>query len=93
MEVRFIPALGGNGQSYAIEVMNDTGSDMLSLFFEDLQRLGYPALPYFGYLRPVRVRMANGSTELLVSLMVEIRLLRPVTLEPWGPWIIEQAIV
>lgn len=44
MEVRFRPGLGGNGLRYGIEVMNDTESDILTLFYEDVNPLGIPAI-------------------------------------------------
>lgn len=93
MEIRLLPGLGGNGVRYPIEVLNDTGSDTLTIFVDDLIRLGYPHIMYHGWLGIVGVVSADGNVEHLSSLLVEIRFLRPVTYEPWGPWIIEPAVV
>lgn len=85
MEIRFLPKLGGNGLRYVIEVMNDTGSNILTLFFEDLNQLGFPQLPYYGWLGKVAITMADGNIENLPSLLVEIKFLRSTTHEPLGP--------
>ena len=92
--MRFLPGLGGNGLRYAVEIMNDSGSNILSVFYEDLNQLGVLQLPYYyGWLGNVGITTADGNVEYLQSLLVEIRFLRPATHEPWGPWITESAIV
>lgn len=40
MLLRLIPAHGGDGTTYGRMAMNDTGSDLLTLFTTDLLRLG-----------------------------------------------------
>ena len=40
MLVRLTPALGGDGTVHGIIAMNDTGSDLLTLFNTDLALLG-----------------------------------------------------
>jgi hypothetical protein len=40
MLLRLIPAHGGDGTIYGIIAINDTGSDMLTLFTTDLLQLG-----------------------------------------------------
>jgi len=60
MEVRLCPELGGDGTRLGINVSNNTGSDVLTIFDTDLT-----------------------SFEMLSSLLVEVRLVRPGSLVPW----------
>jgi len=91
MLLRLIPALGGNGTTYPITVMNDTGSDMLTLINADFQRLGN-AQGYGGWLLPTHVTDASGNTTLFPTILVEVQLVRNDG-TPWSNWIQERAIV
>jgi hypothetical protein len=83
MEVRLVPALGGDGSTIGIGVLNDTGSTVLTSFYMDLAALGNN-FAYWRWLADVSVLMAALQTEWLKNLLVEIRLVDSVTLEPWG---------
>ena len=48
---------------------------------------------YGGWCDDVHVVVANGGVERLHSLWVEIRFVAPEMSLPWGPWILEQAVV
>ncbi len=65
---------------------------VLTLLNTDLMYLGN-LHAYYGWSRDVFVSVANGNVERLHSLWVEIRFLVPETFEPWGPWILEQAVI
>lgn len=84
--------LGGDGSRVGIRVINDTGSSVLTILNTDLMYLGN-LQAYYGWSGDVFVTVANGNVERLHSLWVEIRFLVPETLEPWGPWILEQAVI
>ena len=91
MLLRLIPALGGDGTTYGITVMNDTGSDMLTLVTTDFQLLGNTQ-GYSGWLLSTGVTDASGNTTVFPTILVEVQLVRNNgTL--WGNWIPERAIV
>lgn len=92
MEVRLCPELGGDVTRHGISVLNDTGSDVLTIFNTDLTSLGNHE-QYTGWLGFVDICGCNGDVEMLLSLMVEIRLVRPGSLVPWGNWLSEEAIL
>lgn len=92
MEVRLCPELGGDGTRHGISVLNDTGSDVLTIFNTDLMRLGNYE-QYTGLLGYVYIGSCNGDIEMLLSLLVDIRLFRPSSLVPWGNWLSEEAII
>lgn len=92
MEVRLCPELGGDGTRHGINVLNDTGSDVLTIFNTDLTSLGNYE-QYAGWLGYVFIGGCNGNVEMLLSLMVDIRLVRPGSLVPGGNWLSEEAIL
>ncbi|KAI9775756.1 MAG: hypothetical protein M1839_000884 [Geoglossum umbratile] len=91
MLVRLIPELGGDGTIHGIIAMNDTGSDILTLFDTDMACLG-PSLGYHAWVGAVAITTANGAVDMCLSICVEIQLVRDDN-SPWSDWIIEQAIV
>jgi hypothetical protein len=58
---RLIPDQGGDGTICGIIAMNDTGSDVLSLFDTDILYLGN-LQGYTGWLGNTTIRYANGAT-------------------------------
>lgn len=92
MEVRLCLGWGGDGTIQRIVALNDTGSDLLTLFYADLPYLGNYH-QYEGWQQDVEVGTAGGRVETLLALLVEVRLVRPVTLTAWGDWIEELAVL
>lgn len=92
-EVRLLPRLGGNGQSCPIQVMNDSGSDILTLFIQDMYQLGFPHLGCHGWMGLRATVLASGHIEYLLALIVEVRFSRPNSREPWELWVVETAIL
>lgn len=92
MQVRLCLGWGGDGTTHAINVLKDTGSDLLTLFYEDLPYLGNNQ-QYEGWQQEVDVQTAGGNVERLLTLLVEVRLLRPVTSIAWGDWVEELAML
>ncbi|KIN00500.1 hypothetical protein OIDMADRAFT_19556 [Oidiodendron maius Zn] len=91
MLLRLTPELGGDGTEYGIIAMNDTGSDILSLFTTDIPNLGNNA-GYLGWHGPVAIIDANGSITLFQRILVQVQLVRDDN-TPWSDWIDETAIV
>ena len=89
MEVRLCPELGGDGTRHGINVLNDTGSEILMIFNTILGNYGQ----YTGWLGHVFIGGCSGVVEMLFSLQVDIRLVRPDSLVPWGNWLREEAII
>ena len=75
MQVRLCLGWGGDGTIQGIKVPNDTGSDLLMLFYSDLPYLGN-YLQYEGWQQEVEVGTAGGNVERLSTLLVEVRLVR-----------------
>lgn len=92
MEIRLCPELGGDGTRHGINVLKDTGSDILTIFNTDFMSLGNSE-QYTGLLGYVYIGGCDGHVELLLSLLVDIRLVRPGSLVPWGNWLREEAII
>ena len=94
MEVRLIPELGGDGSVWGVGVLNDTGSDIMTLLTTDLPYLGSFAF-YFGWCMDMEVQDAGGRTETLRSLWVQVRLveMQEGAHVPWSSWINENAII
>lgn len=92
MEVRLRPIFGGDGTRLGIFVLNDTGSSTLTILETDLGHLGNID-NYYGWCYDVYVTVGNGTFERLHSLWVEVRFVVSETVVPWGPWIVEQAVV
>ena len=92
MLLRLIPALGGDGTVCGIIAMNDTGSDMLSLFTTDLPYLGGNIQGYLGWNGFTSVTDASGGATICPIILVQVQLVRNDD-SPWGGWIYEDAIV
>jgi hypothetical protein len=69
MLLRLIPTLGGDGTVCGTIVMNDTGSDMLTLVTTDFLRLGN-IQGYTGWLLPTGVTDASGRTTVFLIILV-----------------------
>lgn len=86
MLVRLIPAHGGDGTIHGIIAMNDTGSDMLTLFNTDLDALGNMQ-GYSGWQLPSAVLDANGTITVFRTIVVQVRLARGDN----TPWVLREA--
>ena len=91
MLLRLTPILGSDGTVHGIIVMNDTGSDLLTLFTTDLPQLGN-IQGYVGWLGQVLVRDANCVVTGFPRIQVQVQLVKDDN-SPWGGWIDELAIV
>jgi hypothetical protein len=91
MLLRLMPHLGGDGTVCGIVVINDTGSDVLSLFHSDLQHLGN-IQGYTGWLGDAAIACANGAISIYPRICVEIQMVRDDN-TPWSDWIEEEAII
>jgi hypothetical protein len=92
MLLRLTPAFGGDGTTCGIIAMNDTGSDILSLFTTDLPYLGGNIQGYLGWHGQTSITDANGGITVFPTIFVQVRLVRDDN-TPWGDWINEVAIV
>lgn len=77
---------------HGISALHDTGSDVLTLFATDLTHLGIHQ-PYNGWLGYNETFTADGNAQHLSTVMVEIRMVRPGSHQPWGEWIPEVAVI
>jgi hypothetical protein len=91
MLLRLTPHLGGDGTIYRITVMNDTGSDILTLFANDVLQLGNTQ-GYAGHHGVVSVRDASGVIHTIPQILVQVQLVRNDG-TPWGNWINERALI
>jgi hypothetical protein len=91
MLLRLTSDHGGDGTVHGIIAMNDTGSDMLTLFNADLAVLGN-IQGYSSWQVPTGVIDANGTTTVFPTIVVQVRLVREEN-TPWGNWVNEVAIV
>ena len=76
MEVRLCLNRGGNGTSHGINVLDDTGSDIMTLLYTNLAAMGNYQ-QYAGHGENMLIGTAGGQFENLLTLDVEIRLVRP----------------
>ncbi len=86
-----MPHRGGDGTVHGIIAMNDTGSDILSLFYSDLQYLGNTQ-GYTGWRGVIPISYGNGAIQYYVRIKVEVQLVRDNN-TPWSDWFEEVAIV
>jgi hypothetical protein len=82
---------GGDGTVHGIITMNDTGSDILSLFHSDMQHLGN-IQGYTGWQGVIGIHCANGTINHYLKIEVEVQLVRDDN-TPWSDWFREVAIV
>jgi hypothetical protein len=88
MLLRLTPQRGGDGTFHRITVMNDTGSNILSIFDTDMLHLGN-AQGYAGWFGGVAVRNANGTVNRYPRIHVQVQLVR----DDKSVWIDEWAMV
>ncbi len=86
-----MPHQGGDGTVHGIIAINDTGSDILSLFHSDMQHLGN-IQGYSGWAGVVSVNCANGTTNNYPKIYVEVQLVRDDN-TAWSDWFEEDAMV
>lgn len=91
MLLRLTPQRGGDGTIHGIIAMNDTGSDILSLFNADMAHLGN-LQGYAGWIGPTAILSANGTINTYPTILVQVQLVRNDN-SPWSDWIDECAIV
>jgi hypothetical protein len=91
MLIRLDPDQGGDGSTYGIIALNDTGSDILTLFDVDLQYLGN-LQEYTGWGGFMPIVNASGTHDFLRTVVVQVRLVTN-EIEPWTDWLDEEAIV
>jgi hypothetical protein len=75
MLLRLMPHRGGDGKVRGIIAMDDTGSDMLSLFHSDVHYLGNTQ-GYTGWRGSARILCANGLISDHPTIEVEVELVR-----------------
>ncbi|KAI9864845.1 MAG: hypothetical protein M1813_002615 [Trichoglossum hirsutum] len=82
MLLRLTPGLGGDGTVWGVIAMNDTGSDVLTIFDVDMQHLGiYQG--YAGWLGPVVIVGASGVVGIYPTIRVQVQLVRDDD-TPWS---------
>jgi hypothetical protein len=86
-----MPNQGGDGTVHAVIAMNDTGSNVLSLFDTDMPYLGN-LQGYAGWLGNTMIRYANGTVNMRPMILVQVQLVRDDN-SPWSEWIEERAIL
>jgi hypothetical protein len=91
MFLRLMLHRGGDGTVHGIIAMNDTGSDILSLFHSDMQHLANIQW-YTGWQGVIGILCANGIINQYPKIEVEVQLVRDDN-TPWSDWFREVAIV
>jgi hypothetical protein len=94
--MRAIPGFGATGGEIDRQLLNDTGSNTMSLFDSDLTPMGIQRVnagpnPYGAWSTPVPILTANGIVQ-RESLTIEIQLRRADTTAA-SRWIREVAII
>jgi hypothetical protein len=74
--------VGTRHNTHGIIVLNDTGSDLLTLFTTDLPRLGN-IQGYTGWHAPMGVTDANGTLIVFPTIHVQVQLVRDDN-TPWA---------
>ena len=75
MLLRLTPELGGDGTVRGIIALNDTGSDILTLFDTDLPFLGGNIEQYLGWVGQAYITDANGVTTAFRRILVQVQLI------------------
>ncbi|KAH0547707.1 hypothetical protein FGG08_000196 [Glutinoglossum americanum] len=91
MLLRLIPHLGGDGTVYGIIAMNDTGSDISTIFDVNMPYLGN-SRGYAGWAGFATISGAGGMVGVFPKINVQVRLVGDDNL-PWSDWILEEAVV
>lgn len=91
MLLRLTPELGGDGSITGIIAMNDTGSNILTVFHHDLLRLG--SFDFYAGWEDLRdIVNADGVVTSLPVMSVQVQLVGDDDI-PWSPWIDETAVL
>lgn len=91
MLLRLILHLGGDGTVCGVIAMNDTGSEILTIFDVDLPFLGN-LQGYAGWDGLVAISGAGGIVGVFPKLSVQVQLVGDDNLL-WSDWVFEDAIV
>jgi hypothetical protein len=75
MLLRLIPELGGDETVCGVIAMNDTGSDVLTIFDVDMPHLG-DCQGYAGWVGPVMIVGAGGVVSVYPKIHVQVQLVR-----------------
>ena len=82
---------GGSGQWFYIRMMNDTGSDIMTMFDTDFAQLGDLTF-YFPLYDRRQINNANEFIEFLYTIDLEVQLVRESG-EPWSEIFLERALI
>lgn len=88
----YLTAYGGPGIIIQVPVIYDTGSNILSLFFEDFIEMGHVLVPQYPSTGSIEIIIADGTRSLFDSYMVQWRLSEPGTNIGWSAWVEEDHI-
>jgi hypothetical protein len=89
--MRLIEAEGGDGQWHNIQMMNDTGSDIMKIFDSDFAMLGNLS-DYDPVSDWVLISDANGFQQPRQRIFVEVQLARGID-DEWGPSFLEAGVI
>jgi hypothetical protein len=89
--MRLLQSEGGDGTVKMITILNDTGSDRMTLFDIDLWALG-DLSNYIGGTQYTTIGNSSAATETLQEYTLDIQLITEEG-EPWGPWFRETAVL
>ena len=87
-----INSIWGTRHNYSGPSNIDTGSNILSLFFEDFIEMGLLLVPQYPSTGSIEIIIADGTRSLFDSYIVQWRLSEPVTNIGWSGWVEEDAI-
>lgn len=87
-----LTAYGAPGTVVQVPVLNDTGSSILSLFYDDLIAMGLLQVPAYPSIGDVLITTADGSSSVFGRYMVQWRLAEPGTNIGWSAWVAEPTI-
>ena len=73
-------------------VIYDTGSSILSIFYEDFLAMGFLQVPQYPNAGPVQISLADGSTSDFEKFLIQWRLSEPETKIGWPSWVTEEVI-
>ena len=79
----------GPGTIIQIPIIYDTGSSILSIFYEDFLAMGFLEVSRYPNAGPVQISLADGSSSNFEKFR---RLSEPGTNIGWSAWVIEEAI-
>lgn len=82
----------GPGTIIQIPVIYDTGSSILSIFYEDFLAMGFLEVSRYPNAGPVQISLADDSSSNFEKFPIQWRLSEPGTNIGWSAWVIEEAI-